>query len=56
MNKKIYNFSKVIFSITDIIIIEARKPRYKNKITRVKGSSIEKDLLWDLELTQMLVR
>jgi len=32
----------------------ARKPKDKIEKQRAKGSSIKKDLLWDLELTQIL--
>ena len=34
----------------------ARKPKDKIKNARVKDSSIKKDLLWVLELTQILER
>ncbi len=51
--KKIPKFPKVIFLVVDLVSIKAGKPRYK--IYKSGRLLPKKDLLWDLELTQILV-
>jgi hypothetical protein len=49
------NFLKLFFWVTILFTSRARKPKDTKKL-RAISSSIEKDLLWVLELIQTLVQ